>query len=370
MKILFVFNHPAPYKVNLLNGLSKYHELDVIFERKGNSNRPENFYYQKENKFQFKYHFCSGIKIGEENHIGFYLKRFIKKNHKNYDLIIMNGYSTISEIIAIKYMIKHNIRYTLYVNGGKIRSDKNTYKLNLKKELISKAFNYFSPCQETNQYLIHYGADKKKIYNYIYSTVYEKEVLPCPLSRDDKKRIRLSNGLDISSTINFVTFGQFIDRKNNKPLLEIFKNLPDNYHLTLIGDGEEKDQYQDFIINNNLSNKIKILPFKTQIELLPFLRNYDYFISISKEDIYGHMINEALSQGLPVIASNAIVSANALIKSGINGIIVKYDDISAIKDAIINCQTLESSECIKTAQENTIEKMIESHLKIFEELQK
>jgi len=368
MRILFVFNHPAPYKVNLLNGLSKFHDIDVIFERKGNSNRPQSFYYHKENKFLFNHIFCHGIKIGEENHFSFRLKNYIKKNHANYDLIIMNGYSTFSEILAIKYMIKHHISYSLYVNGGKIRPEESQFKRNLKCKLISNATSYFSPCQGTNDYLIYYGADENKIHNYVYSTVYAKDILNKPLLPEEVTQLRKENNLQLNSFINFVSTGQFIKRKNNMFLLRIFTYLPSYYHLTLIGDGKEKNMYQKYIKEHKLEKRISLIPFKTQTELLPFLRNFDYFISLSKEDIYGHMINEALSQGLPIVASNAIVAAKHLIKEGQNGYLVGCTDIESINNAIKKVQTINPNHCLDTAKNNTIEKMIESHLEIFKEL--
>ena len=44
MKVLIVFNHPAPYKVKLFNEIDKYMDLDVIFERTEASDRPKDFY--------------------------------------------------------------------------------------------------------------------------------------------------------------------------------------------------------------------------------------------------------------------------------------------------------------------------------------
>lgn len=39
MKILFVFNHPAPYKVELLKRIAKELDIFVLFERKTNKDR-------------------------------------------------------------------------------------------------------------------------------------------------------------------------------------------------------------------------------------------------------------------------------------------------------------------------------------------
>lgn len=369
MKILFVFNHPAPYKINLLNEIAKFYELDVIFERKSNSNRPKDFYYKEVCNFNVK--FLSGIYFGEENHFSFALKRFIKKNHKNYDLIIMNGYSTLSEIIAINYMIKHKIKYILYVNGGVIHRVEKNIKKKLKTYLISNADMYFSPCQKSDDFLVYYGANKEKIHNYIYSTIYEIDILNAPLTLKEKQLEREKNGLPNDFKHYFVTFGQFIDRKNNMLLLELFAKLPNYNHLTLVGSGKEENKYKDFIKKHNMESRVKIIPFKKQPNLLKFLHCFDYFISLSKEDIYGHMINEALSQGLPAIASNRIVSSYNLITNNYNGFIVDILD----KDHILNImQTLinkiDQSNCLNTSKENTIEKMITTHLEILKEFEK
>ena len=33
MRVLIIFNHPAPYKVSVFNELAKYVDLTVLFER-------------------------------------------------------------------------------------------------------------------------------------------------------------------------------------------------------------------------------------------------------------------------------------------------------------------------------------------------
>lgn len=353
MKVLFVFNHPAPYKINLLNSLSKYCDLKVLFERNKNKDRSSSFYYN--NNYDFSYEFIKGIAFNNENHFGFALKNYIKKHHQEYDLIIMNGYSTMSEIIAIKYMIKHKIAYSLYVNGGIIKNDKKSL-FNLKHQLISNAQHYFSPSEKANEYLVHYGAKKEKIYNYVYSTIFESEII------DEEK-------LNKKQTYNFVTFGQFIPRKNNQKLLEIFVDLPSKYHLTIIGEGEEETKYNNFIKENGLETRIEVLPFLKHDTLLKKIRAYDYFITLSKEDIYGHMVNEALSQGLPVICSNKVVSAYKLI-NGKDGFIVDISNDQDIISAIEKVNRLNPINCLEVARENTIEKMVESHVKILKELEK
>ena len=55
MRVLIIFNHPAPYKVNAFNELAKYVDLTVLFERTKAKDRPDSFY--AANVYQFKHEF-------------------------------------------------------------------------------------------------------------------------------------------------------------------------------------------------------------------------------------------------------------------------------------------------------------------------
>ena len=48
MKLLIVFNHPAPYKIDFFNELAKFHDVHVLFEKKSNKDRNKLFYKGKE----------------------------------------------------------------------------------------------------------------------------------------------------------------------------------------------------------------------------------------------------------------------------------------------------------------------------------
>ncbi len=362
MKILFVFNHPAPYKVNLFNELAELFDLHVIFERKKAKNRPDSFY--AKNEYNFNVSFLRGGSFGNENSNTGELRKYIAKNHQQYDLIIMNGYSTITEMRAIHYMKKREIPFVLYINGGVVKRE-NFLKRKIKKYFISSAFKYLSPCEEADVYLKHYGAKEEDIYHYPYSTFFEKDVLVSPLSKKDKEVIQKKYNLP--SAPLFVSAGQFIERKNNLFLMSLFKGRKEN--LLLIGEGPLEDKYYKYIEENNLSN-IHIMKFLSHDELFKVLQGCDCFVTLSKEDIYGHTTNEAFANGLPVISSNQVVSSRHLIKDGYNGYIVSLDGKEEILKAFSLINDKMNLNAIKTAKENTIEKTAKSHLDIFKEVLK
>lgn len=359
MKVLIVFNHPAPYKVRLFNALSKSVDLTVIFERKKASDRPDSFY--NCNEYNFKHIFLKHGAIGKEGSISSELVRYIKVHHQEFDLIVMNGYSHLAEIKAIHYLAKHHIPYVQYVNGGVIKKE-SKLKRHIKTKLVSSASYYLSPSKEANDYLIHYGAKKENIYLYTYSSIENKDVLNKPLSKEEKDKIRETYNLPKGKL--FISASQFIDRKNNLFLIDVFKDL--DASLVLIGEGEEKDKYLSFIDKNNVKN-VQILHYFEKNELFKIMQCADYFITLSKEDIYGHTINEAMANGLPVISSDRVVSAHKLI-DGKNGLIVNIDDKENVKSAINSVNESMKEYALKTARENTIEISAKEMSKIFKEL--
>ena len=357
-KILIVFNHPAPYKVRLFNELTKNFDLHVIFERESASDRNKGFYFE-ENR-NFKTHKIHGLKIGTEGLLSFGVKKHLK--HNKYDLVIMNGYSHFAEMDAISYLKKHRIPYVLYINGGAIKRE-SVLKQKIKRHFIEGDYAYFSPDEQSNKYLEYYGADKSKILNYPYSTIYENEIIK---SKPDKIKIREELGVKFDKV--FVSAGQLIKRKNYLSLVKEWQKSPGNHGLFLIGDGKQRKEIESFINENKLKNVV-LTGFLNREKMFKYFQASDAFLFPSKEDIYGHVINEAMSQGLPVISTNKVNSALKLIKNGVNGYLLESLQSNEFRNSISEILNKDCFDaCISTAKENTIEKMAEIHVKMINEV--
>lgn len=359
-KILFVFNHPAYYKVRLLNELAKEYDLTVIFERDKNADRNKKFY--DEQNFNFKLIKIKGIKISNENFFSNGVKNHIKNN--KYDLIIMNGYSNFAEMIAIKYLKKHHINYCLYINGGIINENEPSWKRKLKRKYISGANSYMSPDLNSNKYLEFYGADKNRIYNYTYSTVYENEILNKILSKEETNAIR--ENLGYHSKNIYISCGQLIKRKNYQKLIKSWPQNNDDL-LLIVGEGKEEETIKNYLKENNVEN-VKLLGYLARKDIFKLYQISDAFIFPSQEDIYGHVINEAMSQGLPVISTTNVNSSKKLIKENFNGVFLKTIDEDNIKKALEEIKNCKKENSLLTAKENTIEKMVKDNIKIINEL--
>ncbi len=355
----FLFSHPAPYKVNLFNGLAKHLRLTVFFERELSGYAKEQ--YVSKDHWNFQYRMLKGLKIGKENHLSFEVKKHLSEHR--YDYIVINGYSSWTEIITILFLQQYKMPYYLYVNGGIIRKD-SPWRLALKKKLISGAKGYFSPTPIVDDYLIHYGAKKEQIMHYPYSTIFQNEILKKPLSTADKKELRKTIGLPQEGHV-LISIGQFIPRKNFTTLIRAWKKIPKHYHLIIVGNGPLQNTYRRLIRLHKLSN-ITIKSFQPKNLLLAMLRASDGFILLSKEDIYGHVVNEALSQGIPVLSSDQVISSKVLIQQGMNGFRISLKSMTSFPKKVHQLLLLQNPEAsLKIAKENTIEKMVEAHLNFF-----
>lgn len=357
--IFFLFSHPAPYKVNLFNGLAKSFHLMVYFERE--LGRYAQQQYLPKSQWQFPYRMLKGLNLGKENH--FLLAVIAHLRKQKYDTIVMNGYASLTEMITILFLQWKKIPYYLYVNGGVIRKD-HRWKYALKKRLISRAIGYFSPTPLVDSYLVHYGANPRKINHYPYATIFANEVLVKPLKIEEKLALRKTVGLPQQGNL-LIAVGQFIDRKNFLHLIQAWQHVAPDRQLILIGDGPQKHAYLQSIKRMKLTHVI-IKPFQPKNLLLSMLRASDGFILLSKEDIYGHVINEALSQGIPVLTSDQVVSGRVLIKQGINGLIIPaspIDQFPKIIDKLLLINNPQAS--LDTAKLYTIEAMIQAHIRFF-----
>ncbi len=359
MKVLWVFSHPAPYKIDFFNELGKSIDLTVLFERKSEKNHPLAFYSVKTQNFKCK--FIRSLKIGKANNLSWDLTKEIRNHH--YDIIVINGWSTFSEMKVLRYLHSHKIPYIFAINGGIAKIKEPHCLSSLKHKYIAGASLYLAPDPHSAQYLTYYGADVSKIEYYTYSTIFEKDI---PESyATESERNSLKRGLGLPEGEIFISVGSFAPRKNENQLLRLWTKVDSKKTLLLLGGGSEENVYRKFVKKKNLNNVI-IRSFVPHQEVLKFFRLADASIFLTKEDIYGHVVNESLSQGTPVLASKNSNSALKLIESGINGYVFGLDDTeNVIKTINRGISDQMRSEAIKTARNNTIEKMVKEHLEIF-----
>ena len=341
--------------------LGQHVELTACFERVSEKGRNELFYNRP--ALSFRPITCTGIKFpAYQNYSTTPIKML---EDEKYDLLIINGYSTLTEMHTIDYLKKNGIPYHFCINGGIVKKHEFPLKKALKKKYISGATAYLSPDENSAAYLIHYGAPADKITFYPYSTVFESEVLQEPLSKEEKKRIA-EEEFHLPGEELFVSSGQFIKRKGFEQLIKLWANMPKTSRLAIAGEGPDKEECLKLIAKLNLTN-VTLLPYLRKERELRFFSAASAFLFPTKEDIYGHVVNESLASGTPVISSKQSNAAKKLVKDGETGYLIDFQSKNEFLDAIEGVRTINmGKDCLAKARGNTLEKEEAAFLEYFE----
>lgn len=132
----------------------------------------------------------------------------------------------------------------------------------------------------------------------------------------------------------FITVGNLVKRKGYDLLINAFAkcSFPPNVYLYIVGGGKEYNNLKDQISRLMLQDQVKLLGLKTPVEVAQLLANSDCFVLSSHVETFGIVCIEAMTKGLPVIATACQGPEDYINES--NGILVPVNDVSALTDAM------------------------------------
>jgi glycosyltransferase involved in cell wall biosynthesis len=133
---------------------------------------------------------------------------------------------------------------------------------------------------------------------------------------------------------NLVAIGNLTKDGGFDVLLKVWADLAPahpSWHLTIAGDGTAKTALKKFIEKNNLAAGTELVC--TDCDPLTLLRCADIYVHPSpKEDALDFLL-DAMASKLPAVAVQT-GAAQALVRSGINGVLVDHKDEEALRIAL------------------------------------
>lgn len=149
----------------------------------------------------------------------------------------------------------------------------------------------------------------------------------CNLERcEDSTEYRVLSlrSIDKNSNIDLIVraFSVFVNKYNHK-----------SAKLILVNDGPEMDNIKKLISEENIEDNVEIKGFVQREELLKLLLSSNIYISIPTSDSTSVTLLEAMASGIINIVSD-IPANTEWIQDGVNGIIVKGNDIDSIAGSI------------------------------------
>jgi colanic acid/amylovoran biosynthesis glycosyltransferase len=204
-----------------------------------------------------------------------------------------------------------------------------TYGEQVYDELFAKGDFFLSNCEFFRQRAIKLGCDSNKI-------VVHGSGIDC--SRFTYK----PRYVNPDETIRIATTGRLVEKKGIEYAIRAIAKVANQYknvEYNIIGDGYLKEPLQQLIEELNVADKVKLVGWKNQKEIIEILDHTHLFIAPSvtaqdgNQDAPVNTLKEAMAMGLPVIGT-LHGGIPELVKDGISGFLVPERDADAIASKV------------------------------------
>jgi Glycosyltransferase len=292
-------------------------------------------------------------------------KRLIQKKNLNFTVIKkdldFSKYSTVilseADILYAKEIKK--IHPTINIVGW-IHNTFDSYKDKYMKDSYSEFINNLKYIDTA---VVLTDSDRKS-YSKIHNNVKKiNNPLTIPLETSDVFSLKKENKICFVGRLEYKFKG--LDY-----LIKLAENLPDGWKISIAGDGYQRKQFEEEIMQKKLMNKFEIKgPLKGE-ELAKHYQECKLFVLTSRWEGFGLVVTEAMYYGLPVVAFDSDGPREILGEKSEFGILVEngnHVELSKQVLSLINdeerCNYYAKQSLIRK-QDYEIDKIITEWLKI------
>ena len=328
MKVFCYFVEPASYTLDLSKNIYDKNEIDYCFIKSNtlvhSSDKSEKVFLDIKSWFaKFTY---------------------VLNCFKEHDFIIVNGYNNYPFVLTFLFNIfAWNKRYIATDSDTQLSIPKNPIKRCVKWLYLSLIFQ--------NKYVLGFaGGSNSHKDLFRYYGMEEEQIFLMPMMVNNQKYYQKEKVFPEKFTFLFV--GRLVDHKSIEGLIQQFNaKLSDkDTVLKIVGDGEQREYLSD----KYASEKVIFIGKKFNQSLVDEFLSASCFVCPSKFEPWGLVVNEALSSGLPVIATKEVGASFDLIKEKETGFIA--EDMQEFGEMMLTL--FNDAELLKRYSENASELMI------------
>lgn len=290
LRILWLTNLPAPYRFPIWSHMARSADLKVVFllKRKNWRNWPE----PKNTNWQHFYLSFHSLRFKEYDLIPSF--RGGKKLLKEIDIAIIGGWEAPFYIRTILLAKKRNIPIIqFYYSFDGSHRFKSGVIARLRKWILTKPDKYVVISTQSAQALIDMGISQSKILT-LFNPVDVRWFNDFANQNRDLNKIGHQ----------FITVGQFIERKNLENIVRAFSEIRSlNDTLTIAGEGPLEKDLINLVELLGLSESVIFVGQKNREDLAKLYASSKTLILASTNEVWGLVVNEALACGLHVVVS-------------------------------------------------------------------
>jgi glycosyltransferase involved in cell wall biosynthesis len=334
MKVAFVTNFAAHYRVKTFETLARYHDVKFLFFSGG-----DEWYWQRQHGTRagdFDYEYLNGVSLAGTRITPSLITRLFSGD---FDVVLkcINGrFALPAAYLAAR------LRHRPFVLWTGIWSTLNTRFHKAAAFLTNYIYRHADAVvvygEHVKRFLVEAGVDPQRVF--VAAHAVDNPVYARTVSAGEIAALR--QRLEIPAGAAVVLYlGRLETVKGLSYLLEAFAEVQGTEAcLVLAGTGSEKEALVTRAHELGIADRVKFAGY-VPIEIAPSyyaMADVAVLPSITVptgKELWGLVVNEAFNQGVPVVATDAVgAAAGGLVEDGVNGFIVPERDSVALGAAI------------------------------------
>ncbi|OYQ67080.1 hypothetical protein B9P78_04255 [Aerococcus sp. 1KP-2016] len=242
------------------------------------------------------------------------IKKFINWVEINeIDAVIASGPFLIA---MIPYLEKYtNARYIAWIHNN-FQTYMNKYTKGYKKYFINGLKEADEVVVLTNEDLNNYRQFNENI-NLIYN--------PLTITNTQKSTL-LNKNISFTARIAY-------EHKGIDYLIQVAKRLPNDWTISVAGQGNEEEKLREEIRENNIEDKLILLGALNDKGLRKHYLNSSIYLMTSRWEGFGLVLVEAMDFGLPIIAFSQ-TGSDEVLANGKYGVLVENGNVSELTNQL------------------------------------
>lgn len=353
-KILFIHNTAAEYRIPFFEKLSKKINVKFYFTKmslneKIYGNKPN---YSKLDKLNYrslknKFNICFEL-----------IPIMFKEEYDGAFIPSMDNFSEFIDALVALFILKYRGKKIFYftekwepnMQMPLKKKLKNTLRKVITKPFITRVDGVVCSGTKAREYMIDtMKVDKEKCF-----IAYDASEVENTENYDNIRK-----ELEINNKYIVMYYGRIIERKGLHILIKAFRILQDtglDAFLLICGDGDYREACEKISQELEIKN-IKFIGAVNPKYREKYFSQVDVFVlpSINCDgtiEAWGLTVNEAMSKGVPVIATNVVGAAFDIIENDVNGFMIEENNIQELSNSLIKC--LSSKDSIEKMKSNAL----------------
>lgn len=334
MKIAFVTHFCPHYRVKTFERLARTHNVEYFFYSQGNEWYGQGIHGVRGGQFHYTY--LPGFQLTGRIRVAPSLLAHLWRNDYHAFIKCINGRFALPATYLIARL--RRIPFVLWTGiWMNIQTPFHRLAFPVTRWIYRHADAIVVYGEHVRGYLVQQGVEKEKIFvapHAVDNSLYSDVVAP-------QRKIERRADLSLEDRKVVLYLGRLEEVKGLEYLLRAFARLTlDDAVLVVAGDGSLYKRLVALAQELGILAKTRFVGYVSPDNTQLYYAVADLFVlpSVtvpSEKETWGLVANEAMNQGLPVIATDAVgAAAGGLVQSGVNGFVVPERDSAALAEAM------------------------------------